>query len=78
MKFCDSFFLLGIVFIIFFSFNQIVIGQQSVSLQKVAGSSGAIHTLHHLEDRLYVGAGAQILTLNVTDPSSPALDPLRA
>lgn len=73
MKFCDSVFLLGIVFIIFFSFNQIVIGQQSVSLQKVAGSSGAIHTLHHLEDRLYVGAGAQILTLNVTDPSSPAL-----
>ena len=69
MKFCDSVFLLGIVFIIFYSFNQIVIGQQSVSLQKVAGSSGAIHTLHHLEDRLYVGAGAQILTLNVTDPS---------
>ena len=74
MKFRDSVFLLSIVTIILLCFSQVVIGQQSVNLQKIAGSSGAIHALHHLGNHLYVGAGAQIITLDVTDPSSPTLD----
>jgi len=74
MKFRDSVFLLSIVTIILLCFSRAVTGQQSVNLQKIAGSSGAIHALHHLENHLYVGAGAQIITLDVTDPSSPALD----
>ena len=74
MKFRNSVFRLIIVAVLLLSFSQVVTGQQSVNLQKIAGSSGAINALHHLENHLYVGAGAQIMRLDVTDPSSPILE----
>ena len=74
MKFHNSVSLLSTVAILLLGFSQAVTSQQSVNLQKIAGSSGAIHALHHLGNHLYVGAGAQIIKLDVTDPSSPTLN----